>query len=219
MSNVQTLSLVSQKGGAGKTTLAINLAAAAALRGMKTVLIDLDPQGSAASWADMRGDREPHVITESPARVGRLVEELRKQGYDFVVIDTPPNADQHAKQAALSADLVAIPCRLSFLDLDAIGATIDLCRLVQRPARVVFNAVPTAAIRAVEDAAEAIRAREATPCAVMVRERAVLRHAITDGLAAQEYEPDCRAAQEISELLEVLQSSMSAIQQSNNRVR
>ena len=70
-SNMQTLSLVSQKGGAGKTTLAINLAAAAALRGQKTMLVDLDPQGSAAAWADLRGDKEQHVTTECPARVGR----------------------------------------------------------------------------------------------------------------------------------------------------
>ena len=212
---MQTLSLVSQKGGAGKTTLAINLAAAASMRGQKTMLVDLDPQGSAARWADLRGEREPHVTAESPARVGRVVEELRKQDYDFVVIDTPPNADQHAKQAALCADLVAIPCRLSFLDLDAIGATIDLCELVKRPARVVFNAVPPSAIRAVEEAAQAMRARHATPCPILIRERAVLRHAITDGLAAQEYEPDCRAAQEIGDLLELLQSNILECQRSS----
>ena len=193
---MQTLSLVSQKGGAGKTTLAINLAAAASLRGQKTMLIDLDPQGSAARWADLRGE-----------------------GYDFIVIDTPPNADQHAKQAALCADLVAIPCRLSFLDLDAIGATIDLCELVKRPARVVFNAVPPTAMRSIEEASQAMRARNAIPCPILIRERAVLRHAITDGLAAQEYEPDCRAAQEISELLDLLQSNISDCQQSNELER
>ena len=212
---MQTLSLVSQKGGAGKTTLAINLAAAASLRGQKTMLIDLDPQGSAARWADLRGEREPHVTAESPARVGRVVDELRRQGYDFIVIDTPPNADQHAKQAALCADLVAIPCRLSFLDLDAIGATIDLCELVKRPARVVFNAVPPTAMRSIEEASQAMRARNAIPCPILIRERAVLRHAITDGLAAQEYEPDCRAAQEISELLDLLQSNIRDCQLSN----
>jgi len=60
-----------------------------------------------------------------------------------------------------------------------------------------------------------MRGREAIPCAVMVRERAVLRHSITDGLVAQEYEPDCRAAQEISELLDILQSTIRDIQLSN----
>ena len=66
---MQAVSLVCQKGGAGKTTLAVHLAVEGTARGLRTLLIDLDPQASAGRWADRRGDRPPDVASEQPARL------------------------------------------------------------------------------------------------------------------------------------------------------
>jgi chromosome partitioning protein len=198
---MQTLSIISQKGGAGKTTLAIHLAAEAAARGLRTLLIDLDPQASAIKWADRRGEREPDVSTEPAARLEQAVKKASAAGYRLVVIDTAPNADQAALQAARAADLVLIPCRPSILDLDAIGATLELCILANRPGWVVLNAAPIRS-RVVEESAELIRGLGGTVCPIVVRERVAFRHGLLNGGTAQEYEPDGTATGEIRALLD-----------------
>ena len=137
---MRTIAVISQKGGAGKTTLAIHLAAEGASRGLRTLLIDLDPQASAARWADRRGDRAPDVSSEHPGRLVAALAAAKEQGYALAIVDTAPHADQAALTAARAADHVVVPCRPSILDLDAIGATIDLCQIARRPAVVVLNA-------------------------------------------------------------------------------
>jgi chromosome partitioning protein len=206
---MNTLALVSQKGGAGKSTLSIHLAVEGTARGLRTLLIDVDPQGSAANWGDRRGEKLPDVATENPARLGKAIERAAAEGYDFVVIDTPPHADQSALYAARIADLVAIPCRLSILDLDSIEATIELCHLAKKPARVILNAAPVGATTMLTEATAGIQSRGGVLCPAVVRDRAALRHALGDGLVAQEYEPDCRAAQEITALFACLLADMS----------
>src|SRR5215208_6995292 len=126
--NVKTIAVISQKGGNGKTTIAINLAALAA-ESEKVLLLDLDPQGSALEWASRRGDRPPDITPAHPASLGREIERGEKDGYTFAVIDTAPHADHAALQAARAADLVVIPCRPATFDLAAINATLDLCKL------------------------------------------------------------------------------------------
>lgn len=206
---MKTLALISQKGGAGKSTLSIHLAVEGEARGMKTLLIDVDPQGSAANWGDRRGERRPDVATENPARLSKAIERAKTEGYDFVVIDTPPHADQSALYAARSVELVAIPCRLSILDLDAIEATIDLCKMAKKPSRVILNAAPVGATTMLNEATTGIKSRGGILCPAIVRDRAALRHALGDGLVAQEYEPDCRAAQEVTALFACLLVDMS----------
>src|SRR4051794_24141227 len=105
---METIALVSQKGGAGKTTLALHLAVEAAFRGERTLLIDLDPQASAAAWADRRAEseRDVDVATEAPTRIEAALEAAGRRGYDRVFIDTAPNADQTALRAARVAQLV-----------------------------------------------------------------------------------------------------------------
>lgn len=210
---MKTLALISQKGGAGKSTLSIHLAVQAMLTGKRSLLIDVDPQGSAANWGDRRGDKLPDVATENPSRLGKAVERARLDGYDLVVVDTPPHADQSALYAARVADLVAIPCRVSIMDLDAIEATIDLCRIANRRAAVVLNAAPVGATTMLDEAREGIRRRGGLLCPAVVRDRAALRHALSDGRVAQEYEPDCRAAQEVRTLSEWLMTDMLTCKQ------
>ena len=117
---VPVIAIISQKGGAGKTTLAIHLAAAALDAGITSLIIDTDPQATASQWAAWRRDAPPEVIDSPPPRLAAKVAQARTQGAELVVIDTPPHADSAARAAVEIADLVLIPCRPSAFDLLAI---------------------------------------------------------------------------------------------------
>ena len=90
---MKTIAIISQKGGAGKTTAAIHLAVAAEQRCMNTAIFDLDPQASAASWSDKRKPPSPAVVSAQAARLPSLLEQAVMQSADFVIIDSAPNAD------------------------------------------------------------------------------------------------------------------------------
>jgi chromosome partitioning protein len=87
---MKIIAIISQKGGAGKTTLAVHLAAAAAKAGHKSAVIDLDPQGTAASWGDRRVAEEPEVISGQAVRLPALLDAARENGAGFLVLDTAP---------------------------------------------------------------------------------------------------------------------------------
>lgn len=93
---MKTVAITSQKGGTGKTTTAVHLATAATLAGYDAVVIDLDPQGSAATWGDDRGEAAPEVISGQASRLNVLLKSAAKEGFDLVVIDTGPAADAAA---------------------------------------------------------------------------------------------------------------------------
>ena len=139
---MKIVAIISQKGGAGKTTLAVHLATAAALAGHTSAIIDLDPQATAASWGDRRTLGAPEVISGQAARLPALITSARQNGADFLVLDTAPNADQVVSLAARAADLVLIPCRAAAFDLEAIETTLMLAKAATKPAFVVLNAVP-----------------------------------------------------------------------------
>lgn len=135
-----TVAIISQKGGAGKTTLALHLATAAQDAGMVSLIVDTDPQATASQWASWRKDEPPEVIDSPPPRLAAKIEQAKEQGAQFIVIDTPPHADSAARAAVEAADLVLIPCRPSAFDLAAIQTTVKLVQLLRKPAFVVFTA-------------------------------------------------------------------------------
>jgi chromosome partitioning protein len=198
---MHTLTLISQKGGAGKSTLAIHLAVEAAAHGLRTLLLDLDPQGSAVSWADRRqpGSLDIDAAIEVPARLEAALKAALAEGYDQVVIDTAPHSDQAALRAARLADFLLVPVRCSILDISAMSATRELCELARRPVAVVLNATPVRS-RVVEETAAAMVELGFTVCDAVVRERVAFRHALIDGRVAREFEPGGRAAAEITAL-------------------
>src|SRR5215213_404834 len=164
------LALVAQKGGSGKSTMAIHLAVEGHRRGMKTLLIDIDTQASAAKIMDRRGEDPPDVATEAAGRLEKAIEAARAAGYEFVVLDTAPQADRAAAQAAKVADLVLSPVQPSIVDLDAVDATIDVCRLVNAPMLFALNRVPTQGME-IAGTVEAIRKRGVQVCSVRWGER------------------------------------------------
>src|ERR1700712_3402481 len=135
---MRCLALVSQKGGAGKTTLALHLAVAARLAGLAVAVVDLDPQSSAWKWSERRGDH-PKVVTATAEQLESVKSTAENGGIDLLIVDSAPHADRPALVACKAADFVMIPCRASIVDIDAIGATFDLTSITQRRAAVVFN--------------------------------------------------------------------------------
>lgn len=195
---MQTIVVMSQKGGSGKTTLAIHLAAEAAAT-RRALLLDLDPQASAALWGDRRGELPPDVVAEHPARLEASLQAARRDGYDLVVVDTAPHADQAALKAARLADLVLVPCRPATFDLAALQATLEICDLARRRPLVVVNAAPVRS-RVVAEAEAEIARLGAAVAAQVIHQRVAFQHCLIDGRTAGSYEPDGAAAAEISAL-------------------
>src|SRR3546814_4702779 len=96
--HMPTIAIISQKGGAGKTTLALHLAAAAEDSGHTALVIDVDPQATASQWAAWRQDAPPVVIDSAPPRLAAKIEQATGQGAAFIVIDTPPHADSRSEE-------------------------------------------------------------------------------------------------------------------------
>lgn len=110
---MKTIAVISQKGGAGKTTVAVHLAVCAEQNGHRVAPFDLDPQASAAKWADHRGGNIPEVVSAQAARLPQLLAVARTGGAGLAIIDTAPNSDSSALIAAKAADFILIPCRPS----------------------------------------------------------------------------------------------------------
>jgi chromosome partitioning protein len=196
---MKTIAIVSQKGGAGKTTIAVHLATAAAAAGRAAAIIDLDPQGTAASWGDRRQADAPEVVSGQAARLSVLIDAARAASADLLVLDTAPNADQTALRAAQLADLVLIPCRASAFDLEAIKTTLTLAQIAQKPSFVILNAVPPRSGIG-REAAGGLEGQGAQVAPVMLCQRAAFAHGVIDGRTAQEFEPGGKAAEEIERL-------------------
>lgn len=196
-----TVAIVSQKGGSGKTTLALHLAASAAYDGKVSCVIDTDPQATAATWGDWRGDYLPEVITCPPVRLARTIQNAAKNGVELVVIDTPPHADAAAREAVRAADLVLIPTRPRAFDLHSIEATAELIAYTRKPAFVLLNAVPAGATRIVTEASEFVEKLGLKVCPVHFGDRAAFHRSSGSGEVAFEIEPEGKAAGEVSALL------------------
>src|SRR3546814_18145145 len=100
--HMPTIAIISQKCGAGKTTLALDLAAAAEDSGHTALVTDVDPHATASQWAAWRQDAPPVVIDSAPHRTAAKIEQATGHGAAFIVIDTPPHAAS-ADSAALDA--------------------------------------------------------------------------------------------------------------------
>jgi len=130
------IAVIGQKGGPGKTTLAINLASAATEQGFVSVIIDLDPQATAANWKDRRDQlkepalQTPAVISTAPGRLRQAIETAEQNAADCIIIDSPGKADNLAMLAATYADLVLVPVEPRMSNLETIEGVHTLIQAV-----------------------------------------------------------------------------------------
>jgi chromosome partitioning protein len=200
---MKTLAIMSQKGGSGKTTLAVHLAAYAVGQKIKTALIDLDPQASAHKWNERRIEDDPtspklDAIKGAVPQLAGFLKLAEQNGLALVVIDTAPHSNSAAAIVAQLADFVLMPCRPALFDLDAIASTVEIVTSAETPAAVILNAAPRGKLA--DEARTALEGQGITVLPSVIYQRAAYSHAVIDGRAVHEYEPDGKAAEEISRL-------------------
>jgi len=196
------ITVAQQKGGAGKTTLAANLAAALAPR-RRVVLLDIDPQRSLARWHALRASQAgaaPVALSDvSGWRLGAELDRLRRS-HDVLIVDSPPQIDTDARLAVRGADLVLVPLQPSPPDLWAAEGTLALAEAERRPARLVFNRAPASG-RLREEVAADVARRGHPVLATALGNRAGIAGAFARGLGIVEMAPKSVAATELRALL------------------
>jgi chromosome partitioning protein len=205
------VTIAQRKGGAGKTTLAAQLAVAWLRQGLRIALLDIDPQGSLAAWVDLRRARLGteaigFEFAELPGwRAAQWIED-RARSADLVAIDCPPHAETEAQIAVRAAGLVLIPVQPSPLDLWATAATLNMARDERRRALVVLNRVsPRSGLT--DDIAAQLAHSGASIAAARIGNRIALARAMALGLGVVESAGTVLAANEINALAEEIRGA------------
>lgn len=198
----QIITIAQQKGGSGKTTLAVNLAVAYMRQGRRVALLDTDPQGSLGRWFMTRADRldDPGMTlsTASAWGVGYESGKLSKE-HDIVLVDTPPKADSDLRPALREAELVLVPVASSHVDLWATESVLDLVRREGRHALVVLNRT-RAGTRLSADVSEKAAEMDADVAKATLANRVAYAETLGQGLSVQETSRGGPAATEVQAL-------------------
>jgi chromosome partitioning protein len=207
------ITIAQRKGGAGKTTLATQLAVAWARRGARVAALDIDPQGSFSTWVDLRRARlgAKAIGFDFAAlpgwRAAQWVDD-RVGSTDLVVIDAPPHAETEARIAVRAARLVVVPVQPSPLDLWATAETLKMAQDERRRSLVVLNRVPPRS-RLTEDIAADLASAGTPIAATRIGNRVALAQAMALGLGVIENARMTPAAAEISALAEEIRGALS----------
>jgi chromosome partitioning protein len=182
------VAVIAQKGGVGKTTLALHLAVEAAKSG-RVVIVDTDPQASAAQWADERQAPQPAVVTSPASRLPVSLHAARQSGAHVAFIDTAPAVEGPALAAVRAADFCLIVSRPGILDLRSIGINVQIAKLAGKPVALVINAAPASGAQGLAAGEDAGTRYGVEVCPIIIHQRAVFGHALARSRCAQEVEP------------------------------
>jgi chromosome partitioning protein len=197
---MRTIAFVTQKGGAGKSTLASNISVAAKHAGERVFVIDLDPLQSLVKWSKLRGQSEIAVEHIPASKLVKALEALEKKGVTLVVIDAPGEDSENLAAAIRAADLCVIPARPNVFDLWASEVTRAKVKEAGKEYIFLLNQIPPAQQSArVEQGAKALQAMGGL-LAPMVSARVDYQEAARHGLGVAELHPSSVAAQEMREL-------------------
>ena len=205
---MKVLSIISQKGGPGKTTIATNLSVEAERNGHTVALFDLDPQATAAKWGDHRERDTPAIMDIPASRLDHWLEIAAENGATLAIVDTAPSTNYEIPDIVKASSVVLIPCKPSMADVDAIKNTITVAEQEKKPAYVILNMVRpntnlgSEARKTIEDNYNA----ECLP--FEIGERVGFIHAYNSGGSITELEPYSKSADEIRKLYAYLAAEM-----------
>jgi chromosome partitioning protein len=212
---MNVLVFASRKGGSGKSTLAAHLASYIANPSRRTLLIDNDPQGSLSLWHKIR-NQEYLGLKHNVRNLGEALKEAKREGYDWVLIDTPPNKSSLVAEAIKHATLVIVPTRASLFDIAALQDTVAIARELRKPYAAVINAAPAkrgdTEAPVVADARGALNALQVPVWAGQITHRPELTLSLSTGEGAKEYDAGSQGADEMGRLWTALERSINAIQ-------
>ena len=198
----KTVAIAQQKGGAGKTTIAVQLGVAWTLQGYRVAMLDVDPQGSIVAWYSLRKEAGlESTLIAVDVQGWKLATEIDrlKNDFDILLIDTPPHAETDARVAVRAANLILVPVQPSPMDLWATKPTLELARREKSQALLVLNRLPSRG-----KLADLIRSRiddEKMPVAqTTLGNRSAFAASMMDGKGVVETQPKGTAAAEISGL-------------------
>ena len=196
---MKVLAILAQKGGVGKSMLARSLAVQGLMDGLKAAILDADPQGTVVSWNRRRYSSAPAVASLGALSMTEALADLAARGAGLVIIDTPPHAQPVINFAASVADAALLVTGPYPEDLEQVGVVAGIVRALHKPSGIVLNKTPAKA-HALTLARVALAAFNMPLCPTAITQLVAHPYASAEGMTAQEWEPNSRAADEIAEL-------------------
>ena len=202
------ITITQQKGGAGKTTLAAQLAVALAHGGKRVAAIDIDPQMSLATWFAMRAEMHGDLVYKGKGALEilqvtgwRAASEIERQARenDVVIVDSPPHAETEARIAVRNAHLAVVPVQPSPMDVWATQPTLEMAAKEKTPVLLVLNRVPPRA-KLTERMIAALTALNQPVATTQIGNRVALASSMAEGLGVVELARSSVAAKEINAL-------------------
>ena len=201
---MKTLAVIAQKGGVGKTTLAVHLAFLAATKGKAVVFLDIDPQSTGVDWIQEREkEQELVAVSVNADQLHDFLKKAKEGGADLAIIDTPPKSARAAATAAALADFVLVPCTPSKGAMKTLPATVGMINRAGKPYSIALNATPQGG-RA-DHVADLMRQQGFNVLNSTITRRVALDYCSDDGQTAFEFDPKGKAAQEIEGLYKELE--------------
>ena len=204
---MKSIAFLSQKGGSGKTTLAVHSAVAAQESGERVVLIDTDPQKSATVWSEARQSETPIVATVAASELEKVLKAAHQDKMSLAIVDTAPHTAPDAARIARTVDLIVIPCRPTAFDLAAVSNAVEIVRAAKKNAVLVLSACPFRSPE-IAETRQVLSEYGLPVCPYDVTDRRAFSRAVATGRAVTEFEEEGKAAAELRALWNWLKEQM-----------
>jgi chromosome partitioning protein len=210
---VKTITFANQKGGVGKSTTAINLAAAIVEAGKSAAIFDTDPQGSVATWFATRPESYefPTADKIKPNQIADSILAARKAGVDYLIIDTPGRDELTVNAAISGSDYVIIPCRPTVIDIQATLPTLQVVQRLQKSFCFLITQSPPRNQASRSTEAERYLSSLGPVLPIRVIQRNAYQDAFASGLGVVEYEPTGKAADECRTLFRKIEKILGGV--------